>query len=294
MRARLGQIARTRGDDVQLVLTRYANERILQRLSLSVHAESFVLKGAALFTLWTGRPHRATRDLDLLGFGSDDIEHVRAVFREILSLNAEPDGVEFDVETLAVSAIREDQDYGGARVVAIAKIAAARIRLQIDIGYGDAITPGAEWVEFPPLLALHGPKLRAYPRETVVAEKVEAMVQLGLANSRMKDFFDVALLARMFDFDGARVAAAIRATFDRRCTALPDGTPVAWTAAFTEHADKQTQWNAFLRKSGATTTLSSLGATAEAITHFAGPALVAAAGPKRWNARWTAGGTWLE
>jgi predicted nucleotidyltransferase component of viral defense system len=292
VRDRLGQLARIRGDDVQLLLTRYANERLLHRLSVSVYANEFVLKGAALFTLWTGRMHRATRDLDLLGFGSDDLEHVRDVFREVLSQRSEPDGVEFDADTLDVQTIREGQEYGGARVALIARIAQARIRLQVDIGYGDAVTPQAEDVVFPALLEFPAPRLRAYPRQTVVAEKLEAMVHLGVANSRMKDFFDLAFLARRFDFDGATLVTAIRATFARRGTTPPDGRPIAWTPAFTADASKRTQWTAFLRKSGATEAVTSLVATVDEIDRFAGPPLAAAALNKTWEARWPAGGPW--
>ncbi len=294
VRARLGHLARTRGEDVQLVLNRYANERFLQRLSVSPFADEFVLKGAALFTLWTGRPHRTTRDLDLLGFGSDDLVHVEAVFRAILSLSVEPDGVEFDLETLRVNTIREDQAYGGARVVVVARIAQARIRLQVDIGYGDAITPKPEQVEFPALLASVGPNLRAYPRATVVAEKLEAMVQLALANSRMKDFFDIVILARTFEFDGSELVSAIRATFARRGTDIPDDVPVAWTPAFSADSSKQTQWTAFVRKSGSVATVSTLGAAVDEVSRFARQPLAVAAANSNWRARWSVAGLWQE
>jgi predicted nucleotidyltransferase component of viral defense system len=221
VRARLQRVAQERREDVQLVLTRYANERLLHRLSVSPHASQFVLKGAALFTLWTGRAHRATRDLDLLGFGESTVERVRSVFDEILRLDVPEDGATFDVESLSVAAIRGGQEYGGVRALFDARVGSARIRMQIDVGFGDAITPAAEIVSFPALLDFPAPKLRAYPRETVVAEKVEAMVKLGMTNSRMKDFFDVVVLSRMFDFDGALLTRAIRATFVRRGTSLP-------------------------------------------------------------------------
>jgi predicted nucleotidyltransferase component of viral defense system len=221
VRARLSRLSRERGEDFQLVLTRYANERLLFRLASSRHAQRFVLKGAALFTLWTGKPHRATRDLDLLGFGEPGVDHVRGVFAEVLALDVADDGVRFDLGSLAVGLIREEQEYGGVRVELVARITNAQVRLQVDVGFGDAITPEASVVEFPPLLDFPAPRLRAYPRETVVAEKLEAMVQLGMANSRMKDFYDVAVLARDFDFDGALLARAMRATFERRKTPLP-------------------------------------------------------------------------
>ncbi|HWN68673.1 MAG TPA: nucleotidyl transferase AbiEii/AbiGii toxin family protein [Haliangium sp.] len=226
VRARLLRIARERREDFQLLLTRYANERLLYRLSMSPHGSRFVLKGAALFTLWTGRPHRSTRDLDLLGFGEPTEQHVRSVFEQIIGLDVGDDGVVFDPSSLDVGLIREEQEYGGFRVTLRARVTSAQVRLQVDVGFGDAITPAAAMVDFPPLLDFPPPRLRAYPRETVVAEKLEAMVQLGLANSRMKDFFDIVVLSRMFEFDGVVLVDAIRATFQRRTTPSPLGCPL--------------------------------------------------------------------
>ena len=240
VRSRLLRLAREQGEDFQLVLIRYANERLLSRLASSRHAQRFVLKGAALFTLWAGKPHRTTRDLDLLGFGEPGVDHVRQVFTEVLALEVPDDGVRFDLATLDVGLIREEQEYGGVRVEVVARITNAQVRLQVNVGFGDVITPEAAVVAFPPLLDFPAPRLRAYPRETVVAEKIEAMVHLGMANSRMKDFYDVALLARRFDFDGELLTRAIRATFERRKTPLPSTTPVALTTAFTEDATKKT------------------------------------------------------
>ena len=291
VRARLLRLARERGEDFQLVLTRYANERLLFRLASSRHAQRFVLKGAALFTLWTGKPHRATRDLDLLGFGEPGVDHVREVFADVLALDVPDDGVRYDVGSLAVGLIREEQEYGGVRVELVARITNAQVRLQVDVGFGDAITPEASVVEFPPLLDFPAPRLRAYPRETVVAEKLEAMVQLGMANSRMKDFYDVAVLARDFDFDGALLARAIRATFERRKTPLPTTTPVALAAAFAEDSTKKAQWSGFVRKAG----VDDAGSLAEAIAAvraFAEAPLAAAANGTPAPGTWRAGGAW--
>jgi len=196
VRARLLRLARERGEDFQLVLTRYVNERLLYRLAASPHGSRFVLKGAALSTLWTGEAHRATRDVDLLGFGDSSEANLRAVFAEVLALNVQDDGVQFQADSLDVGPIREDQDYGGVRIVLLALVTTAKVRLQIYVGFGDAITPDSLLVDFPALLDFPAPRLRAYPRETVVAEKLEAMVKLGLANSRMKDFYDLVVLAR--------------------------------------------------------------------------------------------------
>lgn len=291
VRARLLRLARERGEDFQLLLTRYANERLLYRLAQSPHGSRFVLKGAALFTLWTGRPHRVTRDLDLLGFGDPSEAELRKVFAEVLSLDVGDDGVAFDPESLDIGLIREDQAYGGIRVVTTARVTTARVRLQIDVGFGDAITPAAITVDFPALLDFPAPRLSAYPRETVVAEKLEAMVQLGLANSRMKDFYDLVVLSRLFDFDGELLARAIGATFERRKTPLPVGPPLALTSEFAEDAAKKAQWAAFVRKTGASDA-PDLPATVAAIARFVERPLDAAASPSSWTARWPPAGPW--
>jgi hypothetical protein len=161
VRARLLRLARERGEDFQLLLTRYANERLLYRLASSEHGSHFVLKGAALFTLWTGAPHRATRHVDLLGFGDPSEDQIRSVFADVLAVEVDNDGVRFDASTLAVGPIREEQEYGGVRVLLAGQVSGARVRLQIDIGFGDAITPEAVLVDFPVLLDFPAPKLRA-------------------------------------------------------------------------------------------------------------------------------------
>ncbi len=252
VRARLLRLARERGDDFQLLLTRYANERLLFRLSTSRHAAGFVLKGAALFTIWTGEPHRATRDIDLLGFGDPGERRILDIFTDVLAPENifDDDGVRFDIDSLAVGPIREEQAYGGVRVEMVAHITNAEVHIQVDVGFGDAITPDAVLVDFPPLLDFPAPRLRAYPRETVVAEKLEAIVQLGMANSRMKDYFDLAVLARSFEFDNEILSRAIYATFERRKTPLPKDLPIGLTDAFTQDAMKQSQWAGFIRKSG--------------------------------------------
>ena len=280
------------------MLTRYANERLLFRLASSRHAQRFVLKGAALFTLWTGKPHRATRDLDLLGFGDPGVEHVREVFVDVLALEVAEDGVSYDLgarvavgHALLPADAGEEQEYGGVRVELVARITNAQVRLQVDVGFGDAITPEASVVEFPPLLDFPAPRLRAYPRETVVAEKLEAMVQLGMANSRMKDFYDVAVLARDFDFDGALPTRAIRATFERRKTALPMTTPIALTAAFAEDVTKKTQWSGFVHKAGVRDA-GTLAETIAAVRAFVEAPLPAAANGTPAPGTWRAGGVW--
>jgi predicted nucleotidyltransferase component of viral defense system len=291
VRARLLRLAREQGADFQLVLTRYANERLLYRLAQSPHATQFVLKGAALFTLWTGRPHRATRDLDLLGFGPPVPRRLQSIFREVVTLEVVDDGVQFDSKLIQVEPIREDQDYGGVRIGIVARISSAEVRLQVDVGFGDAITPETKQVEFPVLLDSPRPRLRAYPQETVVAEKIEAAVHLGLANSRMKDFYDLVVLSQMFEFDGALLARAIRATFDRRGTMLPKDLPPALTPAFYEDAGKKADWAAFMRKAAAAN-VGDLPAAMGLVVMFLQAPLAAAAGATPFTAQWTKGGPW--
>ncbi|KAA5606377.1 nucleotidyl transferase AbiEii/AbiGii toxin family protein [Roseospira marina] len=245
VRARLLNLSKANGQSFDLVLTRFALERLLFRLSQSPHADRFVLKGAMLMMSWFDDPHRGTRDLDLLGFGDPSGDAMLATFRDILSQDVE-DGVVFDTDTLRVDRIREELDYGGLRLRAIASVGGARINLTIDIGFGDALEPGAEVIDYPVMLDLPAPRLRAYSRETVIAEKFQAMVALGRANSRMKDFYDIWILSRSFSFDDDRLAQAIAATFARRETTVPTELPDALTPAFAADEQKQQQWRAFV------------------------------------------------
>ena len=246
--ARLLVLAKTRGDDYSLLLNRFALERLLCRIGHSPHANRFLLKGALLFALWYDDPHRPTRDADLLGFGPDDAANLIATFREIAAMDL-ADGIVFDSESVRADAIREDNTYGGTRLQLVARIGSARCALQIDVGFGDAVTPEAQTVTLPTLLQdFQAPVLRVYPVYTVIAEKYHAMVMLGQANSRMKDFYDLAVIGRRTVLDGATLASAIAATFARRNTTLPTQRPLALTKQFGEDAAKLRQWQAFLNK----------------------------------------------
>lgn len=247
VRARLLARARRDGEDFQRLLVRFAIERLLYRLSVSEHADDFVLKGATLFALWLGRPHRATRDLDLLGRGSPDVDRLVLVFREVASVPCPEDGVTFDAESIAGQPIREGATYSGVRIAVPARLTTARIKVQVDIGLGDATVPPPRPETLPSLLDLPAPTLGSYAPETVVAEKLEALVVLGLETSRMKDLYDLDLLRRTFAFDDDLVAA-VEATFSRRGTPIPDQPPVGLTEGFSSDAVKQMQWRAFLRK----------------------------------------------
>ncbi len=246
--ARLLNLAKARGDNYNLLLNRFALERLLCRISLSPHADRFLLKGALLFVLWYDDPHRPTRDADLLGFGQNDADHLIGTFRDIAAMNL-GDGIRFDPQSVRASAIREEGTYGGTRINLSARLGSARCALQIDVGFGDAVTPAAAKLVFPVLLQdFQAPVLRVYPVYSVIAEKYQAMVMLGQANSRMKDFYDLAVISRRTELDGAILVRAITATFARRNTTLPTLRPLALTRQFSEDPAKVRQWQAFLSK----------------------------------------------
>jgi predicted nucleotidyltransferase component of viral defense system len=292
VRQRLLNLARDRGEDFGLVLTRYALERLMYRLSVSEHREQFVLKGAMLFALWGGEPHRSTRDLDLLGRGTIDTRRLEQVFREVIGVEVEDDGLEFLTETVRGGRIREEEEYEGVRVHLEARLAAARMKVQIDVGFGDVVTPAPREEEYPVLLDFPAPRLRAYPRETVVAEKFEAMVKLGIANSRMKDFYDLWVLARHFEFEGALLGRAIKATFERRGTALPTEAPLALSDEFSGDPGKKTQWAAFLKRLGHEAGGTVLAEVLEALKEFLLPPVIAAGGMEAFDRTWPPGGPW--
>ena len=247
VRARLGQQSKAEGQTLDFLIERFAIGRLFWRLSRSTYANLFVLKGAQLFCLWENNPHRPTRDIDFLGFGDSSPEAVKAVFTEILSATVDPnDGLEWGA--LTAGPIRDDQRYGGVRVNVQVSLAGARVRIQIDVGFGDAITPKAEEHQWNDLLDYPEARLLTYPPETVIAEKLEAAVQLDIDNSRMKDFYDLDWLGRHREFYFATLRAAIINTFERRGTTLARDTPFALTQEFATDSTKQIQWKAFLRK----------------------------------------------
>lgn len=248
IRARLKQHPETSKQDFNLTLTQYGLERLLYRLSVSEHAPTFLLKGALLFQLWYGHAHRPTRDADLLGFGPDDVPTLVGVFRSICGIEVD-DGIVFDPDSVDGSEIRKDAGYGGVRIDLRATLDGARLALQVDIGFGDAVTPAAQPVHYPTLLDdLPAPALRAYPKATVVAEKLHAVTVLGMTNSRMKDFFDLWILLHDTALDDAELRRAVEATFERRRTTLPTELPIGLSDAFAADTTKQVQWKAFLRK----------------------------------------------
>jgi predicted nucleotidyltransferase component of viral defense system len=289
---RLQNIAREKQTNPQLILRRYALERLLYRLSMSAHRDRFVLKGAMLFAAWLDDPFRATQDLDLLGFGDPAAGAIAETFRAICAQAVEDDGLIFDVENLEAAPIREGQAYGGIRVRTTAFVGRTRIPVQIDIGFGDVITPAAAEIAFPPLLDAPAPLLRTYPRETVVAEKLHAIVTLGQANSRMKDFYDLLALARLFAFEGPLLSEAIRATFNRRATEVPAETPVGLSQAFADDQQKMAQWTAFTSREPLLFATGGLGTVITHLRDFLTLPMQAAHTGEAFLQNWEPGGPW--
>lgn len=295
VRQRLLNLAQERHEDFNFVLSRFAAERLLYRLSVSEHADNFVLKGALLFLLWTGHLYRPTRDVDLLGFRENSIGKLEEIIRDVCRVKVVEDGLVFAADSVQGVRIREDQEYDGVRITLLTFLGQARISLQIDVGFGDAITPAVEAIEFPLMLtalALPAAKLNAYPRETVIAEKLEAMVSLGMANSRMKDFSDLLTLAQNFVFDGEVVALAVRSTFTRRGTPIPGTTPTALTAEFAKDAAKATQWRSFLKRSGIHDAEHDFAKVIDQLRRFLLPILAAAESQGGFHKHWVAGKDW--
>ena len=259
-------------------------------IDLAFLPNSFVLKGALLLQLWTAETYRPTRDLDLLGRGVSNVSY-RKIFSEVCSQKVEDDGLTFPPDTIRVERIRDDEAYEGVRVRVEARLGDVRVPLQIDVGLGDTIIPSSEELEYPTLLKFAAPKLHAYSKESVVAEKFEAMVKLGMANSRMKDFYDLWVLAKRFEFESATLAAAIQATFKTRRTTLPRSSPLALQADFYELPTKLTQWRAFLRKSGLKAD-SSLKEIIEVIREFVMPVVNGLSERNAENKVWQPGGPW--
>jgi predicted nucleotidyltransferase component of viral defense system len=246
---RLKNYSEARQEDRGLTITNYAIERFLYRFSLSQYASQFVLKGAQLFRIWTDSAYRPTRDLDLLRFGNPDMAELERIFRQICTIESDSqDGIVFLPETVQGEVIREESNYDGIRIKLEFRIGRTGEFMQIDIGFGDAVNPPAAEIQFPSILEMPSAKFRAYCQDTVIAEKVEAMVSLGYANSRMKDFYDVYTLSKRFHYDGTTLKDTIQSTFSRRNTEIPNKLPVAFSEEFSHDALKQTQWNAFVKR----------------------------------------------
>jgi predicted nucleotidyltransferase component of viral defense system len=290
---RLLNLSKKEGQDYQFVLTRFALERFLYRLSKSPFAGQFILKGAMLFSIWTGKSHRPTKDLDLLGYCDDNRESLTALIGKICLIEVEPDGLIFNPESIQLEDIREGQEYQGQRVRLTANLGRSKIHVQIDIGFGDVTSPTVEDVEYPSLLGLPCPQIRAYPKETVISEKLQAMVSLGMLNSRMKDFYDIWVISKQFDFKGPALVRAIKATFDRRKTMIPKEASSALTDEFSNDQTKAAQWKAFLTRNHLETSDAGLSSVMHDLRIFLIDPLLSAAREETFPKSWTAGGPWV-
>ncbi len=290
LRAKLLNRARARKEDFQFVQSRWIAERFLYRLGLSKQHDRFVLKGATLFLVWNAELARPTRDIDFLGFGSPDLNDVLQAIREICALQAE-DGIVFNLGEIRGDEIREEAEYDGVRAFIPASLDDARITLQIDIGFGDAVEPAPIDMELPVMLDLPAPKLRTYPAEAVIAEKFQAMVHLGIANSRMKDFFDIWMLSRDRAFKIIQLRRAMVATFGRRKTLLPGAVPTALTETFLRDPEKIKLWKAFLKRIQLPDGHAELEEVGNAIAAFLMPA---ARQDSVNQLEWRPGGPWTE
>lgn len=289
-RAKLLALARDRGEDFQFLLGRWIIERFLFRLAASRHKDSFVLKGAMLFLALGGKAYRPTRDLDFLGFGSAEVNDVVTRIAEVCSMPA-TDGIVFETGTIKAERIREDAEYEGVRVWVPASLDGARVTIQIDVGFGDDVEPAPTEISFPTLLPLDSPIVRAYPLEAVIAEKFQAMVVLGIANSRMKDFYDLWTFATTEQFDIRQLVRSIQATFERRQTSLPETAPTALTDEFLLDPAKRAQWKAFCRRLGLRE-IPSLEAVGRQIREFLMPVLERARKPTDQILVWVPAGPW--
>ncbi|MBR5949819.1 MAG: nucleotidyl transferase AbiEii/AbiGii toxin family protein [Actinomycetaceae bacterium] len=248
VRARLLNYSKKKEELFQDVLTRFALERLLYKISVSPYADRFLLKGSLLFAVWYGMMHRPTRDADLLGFGTNDKKVVGEIFKEIAAIHV-LDGIEFDADSVRTSDIRKEEKYLGVRVIVSGTLAKARCKVQVDIGFGDKVTLEPSVSEYPVLLKeLPAPRLRIYPVYTAISEKIHAIVQHGIPNGRMKDYYDLSVLLARETLDMHTLAQAIKATFDRSGHPLPQGIPIGLSDKFSADEGQLAMWSAFLRK----------------------------------------------
>jgi hypothetical protein len=248
VRQRLKDKAQADRMDVQLQFTKYALERLLYRLSVSEHRDHFLLKGALLFDLWFDVPFRPTRDIDLLGFGLAEIPHLMKVFQDLCEIKVD-DGIVFDPDSLNAIDIRGADHYPGIRVTLIGMIDGAKCPVQVDIGYGDVVTPTANDEQYPVILDdMPAPNVRVYPVYTVVAEKLEAITSLGMVNTRMKDYFDLWVILRHRELDHELLSEAFDATLQARRTPKPSGIPLGFSDSFFTNQSVVLSWNAFITR----------------------------------------------
>ena len=275
-------------EEFNYTVMNYASDRLLYRLSKSIYRNKFIVKGATIFKIWNRLAHRATKDIDLLGIGDNSISQLTSMFKIICQQPCEEDGIYFDEKSIKGEKIKPEQKYEGVRITLKYYLDTIKNSLQIDIGFGDVIIPEAKEVEFRTFFDLPAPRLRIYPRETVIAEKFQAMVFLGISNSRIKDFYDIWFLAHNFDFDGRILSQAIKATFNRRNTEISTKIPLALTDEFFQDESKQKQWFAFLNKGKLNVKPSSFEGVINDIHKLVIPPYLAIANNQEFNCIWVA------
>lgn len=291
---RLINLSKKKGDDLNLIFIRYSAERLLYRLSITEYSDRFILKGAMLFTVWSKFPHRSTRDLDLHTSGNPSRGEIREIFEVLCTTRVEDDGLRLDPSSIRLDDIRDMDEYNGLRVRLKAYLGKASIPVQVDIGFGDVVTPDVNQIKFPTLLDFPNPILLAYPPESVVAEKFQAIVVLGIINSRMKDYYDIWWLSKLFAFDGEILKDAITATFHRRRTTIPSNVPFGLSHEFISDGVKQSQWRAFIERSNLRMDMKEIGTVVASVLDFIMPPTLAAHASESFRKIWSKGGLWVS
>ena len=292
IRARLLNRSRETGEDFQFLLERYAAERFLYRLGQSPYRDRYILKGAMLLVHWGEAVYRPTRDLDFTGYGSSSFGDVNSAIQEICQTPVDDDGVAFDTSNISTETIRDQDMYDSLRVRFNATLDNARIQMQIDIGFGNAVEPPPTDTLYKTLLDNPSPDIRVYPREAVIAEKLHAMVVLGERNSRNKDFYDLYTLVHHFPFEGDQLVRAMRATFDRRSTAFSEALPVALTARFYSNGERAGQWRTYVERNGLLGAPADFGSLGDRLISFLREPWDAVSRGGDFTGSWKAGGPW--
>ena len=276
------------------ILQYYGMERFLYRLSQSKYADKFILKGALLFTAWDIPERRTTLDIDFLAQFDNEITAIETVIKDVCNVEVSPDGLKFDPKTVEGRIIKEDADYEGVRIKFIGFLDRAHIPMQIDFGFGDIVYPKTKIIDYPVILDLPKPHLNGYPQESVISEKLEAMIKLGPLNSRMKDFYDIWLMMRQFEFKGTHLIQAIKKTFNHRKTDIPKDKPLFADEIYDEKSDRQTLWSAFLKKGDIQHAPKTLSATAKEIENFLIEPILAINSNAKFEKTWCLINGWIK
>lgn len=292
VRQRLLNVAKKTDDEFQALLTRYALERLLFRLGKSAHREELVLKGAFLYLAWGEAASRPTKDVDFLASGEAEIERFVDLTKDICSIHDPSDGLEYETDSVSGKPIREQPLHDGIRIHLLAHLGNARIPLQIDIGFGDAVSPDPVDISYPTILDLPAPSVRAYRIETVIAEKFEALVSIGQATSRLKDFFDIWRFSSVFSFDGGLLQRTFESTFDRRRTPVPAGDPPALGTDFSSDPNRMRQWDRLVARFAGDELIPSLAEVCEQIRTFVAPIISSIRDGQKLAGSWSPGGPW--